>query len=124
MASLPSRRVPASQWRPSARAALLATYEDLGKLRDAAEARDELRDMAIWFTGGAAAVLLCLRREAVPDGKEMFVEVRRMGAVGRDIARLRYGNLRVAEAARIAESIWEGLLREARRQGIRVGDLP
>lgn len=120
-----SRRVPAAQWRASARAALLAAYEDLGKVRDAAEDGDaeKLREMAIWFSGGAAAVLLCLRMRAVPTGKEMFVEVRRMGTIGVAIARLRYNELAVKEAWGIAEWVWARLRAEAGRQGIRERDL-
>lgn len=120
-----AHRVPASQWRRSARAGLLATYEDFGKLRDAAEAEDleKMREMAIWFTGGAAAVLLCLRQHTVPTGQEMFVEVRRIGELGRAIVRLRYRNLSINEAGRLADSIWAGLLRGASRQEVRVVDL-
>lgn len=118
-------RVPASQFRRSARAGLLATYEDLGKLRDAVEARDaeRMREMAIWLTGGAASILLCLEQHPVPTGQELFVEVRRIGPTGRAIARLRYGNLSIAETSRLAESIWSVLQRSAKRQGIRVDDI-
>jgi hypothetical protein len=121
-----AHRVPAAQWRRCAREGMLAAYEDLGKLRNAAEAGDvaKVREMAIWFTGGAAEVLLCLEQEAVPEGRELFVEVVGIGAVGKEIGRLRYLNLGVREAARAAERIWIELRRKARRQRIRESDLP
>jgi len=121
-----AHRVPASQFRRAARAGFLSTYEDLGKLRDAVEARaaEKMREMAIWFTGGAASILLCLKRHPVPTGQELFVEVRRIGPTGRAIARLRYGNLSIAETSRLTGSIWSALRREANRQGIRLGDIP
>lgn len=120
------RRAPPSQFRRAAREGLFETYEDLGKVRDAVDSRDrvKLREMAIWFTGGAAALLCALRRHPIPTGEDLFVDVQRLGRTGRDIAALRYGNPTVAESSRLAESIWSSLRREARRQGIAVDRLP
>jgi hypothetical protein len=121
-----ANRVPVSQFRRAAREGLFDTYEDLGKVRDAVEAGDRmrLREMAIWFTGGAAALLCVLERHTIPTGEEIFVEVGRLAPTGPDILTLRYENLSVAEAGRLAEKIWASLRRKARRQGIAVGRLP
>ncbi len=120
------RRVPPSQFRRAAREGLFETYEDLGKVRDAVESRDraKLREMVIWFTGGAAALLCVLERHAIPTGEELFVEVQRLGRTGRDIAALRYGNPTIKESSRLAEAIWSSLRIKARRQGIAVDRLP
>src|SRR5437870_2552341 len=47
------------QFRRASQKALLETFEDLGKLRNAIEAknRDEMREMAIWFTDVAMGAL-------------------------------------------------------------------
>lgn len=121
-----AHRVPASQFRRSAEEGFPAVYEDLGKLRDAVEAEDraKMREMAIWFTGGATWLLFLLNERAVSTGQEMFVEVRRLGPVGRKIATLRYRNLSIAETSRLAESIWASLRRKAGRQRIPVDDVP
>ena len=121
-----AHRVPGHQFRRAAREGLFTVYEDLGKLRDAAEAGDrpKLREMAIWYTGGAAALLCLLERHVVSTGEELFVEVRGLGPVGKEIAALRYGNPGVRETGRLAESIWSALRREARLQGIRTDRLP
>lgn len=121
-----ARHVPPSQFRRAAREGLFDTYEDLGKIRDAADARDraKLREMAIWYTGGAASLLCALSRHPIPTGEELFVEVRRLGRTGGDILTLRYGNLGISEASRLSEAIWTSLRRKARRQGISVDRLP
>lgn len=121
-----AKRVPPSQFRRAAREGLLETYEDLGKVRDAVDARDrrKLREMAVWFTGGAAAVLCSLDRHPIPTGQDLFIEVQRLGGTGQGIAALRYGNPGIAESSRLAEAIWASLRRRARRQGIAVDRLP
>ncbi len=121
-----SERVPPSQFRRAARAGLFGAYEDLGKVRDAVDSRDrrKLREMAIWFTGGAAAVLCCLEQHPIPTGEDLFLEARRLGRTGQDIAALRYGNPAIAESSRLAEGIWASLREMARRQGIAVDRLP
>ncbi len=118
-------RVPPAQFRRAAREGLFETYEDLGKILDAVDSRDrvKLREMAIWFTGGAAQVLCLLEPHAIPTGEELFVEVQRLGRTGRDIAALRYGNPSVAESSRLAETIWASLRREARRPRIATREL-
>lgn len=119
-------RVPRAQFRAAAREGLFETYEDLGKVRDAVEARDraKLREMAIWYTGGAGAALCALRRHPIPTGEELFIEVQRLGRTGRDVAALRYGNPSIPEASRLAETIWASLRSMARRQGIAVDRIP
>ncbi len=121
-----AKRVPRSQFRRAAREGLFAVYEDLGKVRDAAEAGDrrKLREMAIWFTGGAAALLCLLERHPLLTGKELFIEVRELGPTGLDIVALRYGNPSVVESSRLVEAIWGALRRKARRQRIPVDRLP
>lgn len=121
-----SRRVPASQFRNAARRGLLAVYEDLGKLRDAIETGDRARtrEMAIWYTGGVTCLAFLLDRKVIPSGKEMFVEVRQLGAFGRAITALRYDRLSAADTSRLAESSWSSLRRKAARQGIATGRLP
>ena len=117
-----ANRVSPVQFRRAARDGLLTVYEDLGKLRDAIEEGDraKMREMAIWFTRGAAALLCLLECHALSTGQELFVEVQRFGRTGREIAALRYRNPSIAETSRLAESIWRALCRDAHRQGLRV----
>jgi nucleotidyltransferase-like protein len=121
-----ARHVPRSQFRRAAREGLFAVYEDLGKVRDALESRDraKLREMAIWYTGGAAALLCLLDRHPIPTGEELLLEVQRLGTTGKDLARLRYGDLSIDEAARLTEATWAAIRRRARRQRIAVDRLP
>lgn len=121
-----SQPVRASQFREAARRCFPSVYEDLGKLRDAIEVRDRarMREMAIWFTGGAAWLALLLDRHVVASGKEMFVEVRRIRGVGPAITSLRYHALSFAATSRLAEFVWSALRRKAARQRIPVDRLP
>src|SRR5438093_12907768 len=52
----------AAQFREAARRALIETYEDLGKVRNAVAAADEeeASEVAIWYSGAAAGALLDL----------------------------------------------------------------
>src|SRR2546422_4018741 len=108
------------QFRQAARHAFLETYEDLGKLRNAIDANDEgeAREMAIWYTDGAMGLLFDLNRHVLRTGRRAFVEIRRYGAVGDAIRRLRYETLTAPEALRLAEFIWAELLARARKQRI------
>ncbi len=121
-----SRRPTRAQFRKAARQALLETYEDLGKLRDAAAAGDmeEVREMAIWFTGGAMGTLFDLEGRVLRTGRRAFIEALRFGGVGQAIWDLRYHDHPAAASVRLAEAIWATLLRKARRQGVRSDDLP
>ncbi len=121
-----SRRPTRAQFRKAARQALLATYEDLGKLRDAAAAGDveEVREMAIWFTGGAMGTLFDLEGHVLRTGRRAFIEARRFGGVGQAIWDLRYHDHPAATSVRLAEAIWATLLRKARRRGVRTDDIP
>jgi predicted nucleotidyltransferase len=114
-----------TQWRRAARRALLETFEDLGKLRNAVEAEDldELREMAIWYTDGAMGALFDLNRFVLPTGRRAFIEALRFGGTGRAIRRLRYENESPGAAGRLADSIWSDLMRRAHRQGIRMPPL-
>jgi len=111
-----------AQFRGAARRALIETYEDLGKLRNAIESRDteEAREMAIWYSGGAMGALLDLHHHVLRTGRRAFIEIRRYGAVGEAVRRLRYGRLSLAETTRLAEDSWVALLALARRKGIRL----
>lgn len=117
-----ARRPPMSQFREAAHRGLLGAYEDLGKLRNAAEAKDsdEMREMAILFSGTAADALFSLERFVSPIHRREFVDVRRFGRTGRSICALRYGNVSIAQRWKLAESVWKSLTRRARRQGIDV----
>src|SRR5438552_5871555 len=55
-----------AQFREAARRALIETYEDLGKVRNAVDVGDEQesREMAVWYAGAAAGALLDLHRHA------------------------------------------------------------
>ncbi len=121
-AARPSRR----QFRSAARRALLETYEDLGKLRNAVAAGDpdEAREMAVWFTGGAMGALFDLDEHILATGRQAFSELRRWGPIGRDIRALRYDSHPLPEALRLAEGIWSSLLRRAARAGVPADDLP
>lgn len=121
-----SRRPTASQFREAARRALLDTYEDLGKLRDAVAAGDvaEAREMAIWFTGGAMALLFDLKGHVLQTGRLAFIEARRLAPVGGSICDLRYRGHSLAATSCLAESIWADLSRKAHHQGIRTDDVP
>jgi predicted nucleotidyltransferase len=113
------------QFREAAHFALLETCEDYGKLLNAIDAgdRDEMREMAIWFTGAAHTVVFDLAQEVVPTGRRAFVELRKHGALGRDIRSLRYGRHTSIETLQLAIRIWNGLLARARREGIPVDRL-
>ena len=113
-------RPPSSQFREATRRALLETYEDLGKLRNAISARDrsEAREMAVWFSGGAMAVLHDLDGRVLQTGRRAFIELRGHGEVDRAVRRLRYNTLSLRETARLAEFVWRDLLSRAKRQRI------
>ncbi len=121
-----------TQWRRAARKALLETFEDLGKLRNAVEAEDldELRETTIWYTDGAMGCLFDLERFVLSTGRRAFIEALRFGHTGRAIRQLRYGNESPVIAGRLADTVWSGLMRRAHRQGIRtppllsIGPLP
>ena len=112
------------QFRRAARSAFLETYEDLGKLRNAVDSNDgdETREMAIWYTGGAMGILLDLNGRVLRTGRRAFIEIRRYGAVGKAIRRLRYETLSPQETLRLAESTWAELLARARKQRIPLTD--
>jgi len=118
-------RPTAAQFRKAARAAFLATYEDYGKLRNALDAGDheEAREMAIWFTGGAMAILFCLEGYVPATGRRLFVDVGKKGSIGKAICALRYEPLSAEEIGRLAVRVWRGLLHRADVQGVRVNDL-
>jgi len=108
------------QFRQAARRAFLETYEDLGKLRNAVDANDgdEAREMAIWYSGGAMGLLFDLNCHVLRTGRRAFIEIRRYGAVGKAIRRLRYETLSPRETHRLAEFTWAELLARARKQRI------
>jgi len=112
----------AAQFREAARRALLETYEDLGKVRNAVAAEDEeeAREMAIWYSGAAAGALLDLHRHVLGTGRRAFVAIRQYGAVGEAIRRLRHETLSLEETRRLAEASWADLLALARRKHIRL----
>ncbi len=121
-----ARRIPRPQFVRAAREGLYDVYEDLSKVRDAIESRDapKLREMAIWYTGGAAALLCILKEHPIPTGEDLLIEAQRLGPTGRDLAALRYENLSAAAAARLTERTWASLRRMARRRGITVDQVP
>ncbi len=114
------------QFQKAARRALLETYEDLGKLRDAVAAgdADEAREMAVWFTGGAVGAWFDLQGHVLRTGRRAFIELRRSGRIGEEIRTLRYNSPPLSETLRIAESVWSILRRTARRRGVPAEDLP
>src|SRR2546427_1992817 len=93
------------QFRQAARRAFLETYEDLGKLRNAVDANDadEAREMAIWYSGGAMGLLFDLNCHVLRTGRRAFIEIRRYGAVGDAIRRLREETLSPPENLPLAE---------------------
>jgi len=111
-----------AQFRAAARRALIETYEDIGKVRNAVDAGDEeeAREMAIWYAGAAAGALLDLHRHVLRTGRRWFIEIRRYGAMGEAIRRLRHETLSLAETRRVAEASWAGLLALARRKRVRL----
>ncbi len=110
-----ARRPTAAQFRASARKDLIAAYEDYGKVLNAAAAgdADDVREMSLWFTGGAGGALLDIEARAVRTDHEMAAEMRRCGGIGRDILRLRYRTPPPRDAERLARRIWRGLVRRA-----------
>src|SRR2546430_13948547 len=102
-------RVPtASQFREAARRALIETYEDLGKARNAVDVGDEeeAREMAVWYAGAAAGALRDLHRHVLRTGRRPFIEIRRFGALGEAIRRLRHEPLSPVETPRVVEAPW------------------
>lgn len=120
-----ARKPGARQFRESARLALLATFEDYGKLLNAVADgdREEAREMAIWFTNGAMTILFCLQRRVPASGHRLFADMRRSEALGKRICALRYGNHGLRETGRLARGIWGDLLRKARAQRIAIAGL-
>ena len=117
-----ARRPAPSQFRRSAREDLIATYEDYGKVLNAAEAgdADDAREMSLWFTGGAGGALLDIGGRAIRTDHQMTAEVRRCGALGRDMLRLRYTTWSPKETGRLARRIWKGLVQRAIDRGVRL----
>src|SRR3989449_11408402 len=115
-----SLRPRAHQFREAARGGFLGTFEDYGKLLNALEAEDaaEAREMAIWFTHGAAMILLCLERQVASTGRRVFAELPNQRGVGNAIRRLRYETLPLDETTRLARSVWTSLRSRARTQRI------
>src|SRR2546430_8486073 len=109
-----------SQSREAARRALIETYEDLGKVRNAVDVGDEeeAREMAVWYAGAAAGALLDLHRHVLRTGRRAFIEIRRYGAVGEAIRRLRHETLSLVETRRLPEASWAHLPALARRGGV------
>ncbi len=120
-----SGRPSAHQFREAARRGFLGTYEDYGKLLNALEAGDaeEAREMAIWFTEGAAMIFLCIERHVVSTGRRVFAELPNQRGFGNAIRRLRYETLSVDETMRLAQSVWTSLLRRARAQRIAIPEM-
>jgi len=120
-----SLRPTARQFREAARGGFLGTFEDYGKLLNALEAGDtaEAREMAIWFTHGAAMILLCLERQVASTGRRVFAELRNQRGVGNAIRRLRYETLSLDETTRLARSVWTSLLSRARTQRIALPEM-
>lgn len=121
-----ARRPPARQFHAAAQRAFLEAYEDLGKLRNAIEARDadEAREMAIWFSGAAMGLLFDMERHVLTTGRRAFIEVRRYGRLGDAIRRLRYEMLSLADTQRLSEYVWETLGGRAAAKGISVPPFP
>jgi len=113
-------RPSAEQFREAARLAILETYEDYGKVRNAIASgdREEMREMAIWFTSAAHMAVFDLAQEVLPTGRRAYIDLKRHGTVGRDIRSLRYGRHNRADTRELADRIWDGLLSRARRQGV------
>jgi kanamycin nucleotidyltransferase len=121
-----SLRPTAHQFRETARRGFLGTFEDYGKLLNALEAGDteEAREMAIWFTQGAAMISLCMERRTVSTGRRVFAELPDQRGSGNAIRRLRYETLSIEETTRLARSVWASLLRRARAQQIVLPEMP
>lgn len=115
-----ARHPTAAQFRGSARNDLISTYEDYGKVLNAvaAEDADDVREMSVWFTGGAGGALLDIEGRAMRTDHEMTAVVRSYGGIGRDILRLRYTTLPPREAGRLARRIWRGLVERAIERGV------
>src|SRR3989475_5360484 len=106
------------QFRQAARRAFLETYEDLGKLRNAVDANDadEAREMAIWYSGGAMGLLFDLNCHVLRTGRRAFIEIRRYGAVGDAIRRLRSETPSPPETRRLAAFASAKILARSRAQ--------
>ncbi len=115
-----ARHPTGAQFREAARRALIETYEDLGKVLNAIDSgdADEAREMAIWYSGGAMGALFDLHHHVLRTGRRAFIEIRRYGAVGEAIRRIRYETLSLSETHRVVEASWADLLALARRKGV------
>ena len=113
-------------FREAARRHFVETYEDLGKLWDAIEARDadEAREMAIWFSGGAMGTLFDLEAHVLKTGRRSFIEIRRYGRLGEAVRGLRYNDLSFRKALRLSEYVWGELLDRAAAKGVRLPRFP
>ena len=118
-----AHRPSARQFRAAAARHFLEAYEDLGKLWNAIEARDEdeAQEMAIWFSSAAMGTLFDLEAHVLTTGRRAFVEIRRYGRLGEALRRLRYGTISLSETRRLADFVWSALLDRAAAKGLRVG---
>ena len=115
----------AAQFRESARRDLLELFERYGKVRNAIAAGDfeEARETASYFSDGAAGTLLDLEGHVPAPHRRYFLEVARLGSVGRAIWRLRHEARTMPAITRLTEQVWAGLLEKAQVQGIRIPGL-
>lgn len=121
-----ARRPSLAAFRRSARLHFIETYEDLGKLWNAIDSgdADEAREMAIWYSGAAMGTLFDLEAHVLESGRRAFIEIRRYGALGATVRRLRYEALPMDEALRLSESVWSQLLDRAAAKGVRLPRFP
>ncbi len=62
--------------------------------------------------------LFDLHHHVLRTGRRAFIEIRRYGAVGEAIRRIRYETLSLSETHRVVEASWADLLALARRKGV------
>ena len=120
-----ARHLPAKVFRKSAELALLQSYEDFCRVKNAYLSGDEivLRDNVRLVTHSAVWVVASLNQASFVSDREIFKAYRRYQKLPRDFNRireLRYGNLKRQTLFKTLVSFYLDLVEFSGREGIRI----
>lgn len=118
-----AKRIPASLFTKSAERALVHSYEDFCRVKNAYVNGDEvvLRDNVLYVTHSAALVVAALNRTHFVSDREIFKAHRRFRKLPRGYSRiekLRYGNLKGRELFETFLGFYCDLVAFAGREGV------
>ena len=120
-----ARRVPASVFARSAEKALLHSYEDFCRVKNAYLIRDEvvLRDNVLGVTHSAALVVASINRTPFVSDREIFRAHRKFRKLPRSYDRielLRYGNLKGRQLFKTLLDFYCNVVAFAAEEGVRL----